>query len=49
MFAKLTDDQVREIRASYPQFTQKALAQRYGVVEQTIQHIVHRRRYKGVK
>lgn len=48
--AKLTDDQVREIRALYvPWFvTQKQLAKRFGIAEVTVNNIIHKRDWKHI-
>jgi hypothetical protein len=46
---KLTDDQVREIRAKLEQdYTKASLAREYGVSFMTITHIQRRTVYKGV-
>lgn len=46
--AKLTDQDVREIRSSYPQMTQKSIAERYGLDQTTISEIVLRKKWKHV-
>lgn len=48
--AKLTSDQVLEIRRTYEQggVTQEALARKYGVERTTVRDIIHRRNWKHI-
>ena len=51
--AKLTDEQVREIRKTYVPYSKKfgtvALAEKYGLTNRVIGLIVKNRAYKNVK
>ena len=50
--AKLTDDQVREIRKTYAEIadsTQQKLAKKYGVSGKTISNIVNNKKWKHIK
>jgi hypothetical protein len=47
--ARLTEDQVREIRNRWPGTTQQALANEYGVALMTINHILHRRTWAHIR
>ena len=48
--SKLTDEQVREIRARYAKGEpQKSLAEAFGVVRQNIHHIVHNESWRHTR
>lgn len=46
---KLNEQSVSEIRSSWPDQSQKQLSERYGVVPETIWHVVHRSTWKHVE
>lgn len=45
---KLTEDQVREIRALYPALSMSQLGRNYGVTCEVISRIIHRKAWKAV-
>lgn len=46
--SRLTEDQIREIRSLYPQYSQGKLAKMFGVVQPQIWSIVNRKQWKHV-
>lgn len=46
--ARLTEEQVREIRRRWPSETQQSLASEFGVGVMTVNHIVNRRTWKHI-
>lgn len=47
--AKLTPQQVRHIRTSYPKLTQTQLAAHYGVSQATISNVLRKRTYRAIQ
>ena len=46
--SKLSDDDVRFIRANYPMMTSSALAEKFGVSKKAVLNILHKRTYTDV-
>ena len=46
--AKLTSEQVTEMRATYPQLTFMALAKKYNVSKKTVMNVIHMKIYRDV-